>query len=160
MPSIDAMAPSRFLKKAHLEKPRLGTIREIRTENVAPDNRAPEIKPVVYFREFQEGVPVGSRQRDQLKSICGTDDIEGMIGKAVVLYVDPAVEYGGKMVGGIRFRAPKQRPPAQGIPAASPAPAAPPPPSRQYPWEAEPDALPEDGYADDTTCLDDEEPPF
>ncbi len=126
MPDIDAMAPSRFLKKAHLQKPRLATIKVVQTENVAPQNRTPDIKPVVYFEEFTEGVPVGKEQREQLKMIFETSNTDLMKGRQVVILVDPNVVYGGQRVGGIRFRAPRQRPPGQDIPAASPPPAAPP----------------------------------
>lgn len=125
MPSIDALAPSRFLRKAHLERPRLATIKGIQAENVAPQNRAPDIKPVVYFEEFSEGVPVGKEQREQLKLIMATDDVSAMVGRQVVIMIDPNIVYGGQRVGGIRFRAPKPRPP-QGIPAVAAAAAAPP----------------------------------
>lgn len=126
MPSIDDLAPGRYLKKGQLERPRLATVKTIRTENVAPDNRQPSLKPVIYFQEFEEGVPAGAQTRDSLKEALGTKEVSEMIGRKVVIFVNPDIVYGGQRVGGIRFRAPKQRPPAQGIPAATPPPAAPP----------------------------------
>lgn len=156
MPSIDALAPGRYLKKAQLERPRLATIKTIRTENVAPENRQPSLKPVVYFQEFEEGVPAGAQTRESLKEALGTQEVTEMIGRKVVIYVNPDIMYGGQRVGGIRFRAPKPRPEAQGIPASS-APAAPPQgwqsaapaslpaPRQDPPWMEDPEPLPEEG---------------
>jgi hypothetical protein len=39
--------------------------------------------------------------------ICGSEDTDFWIGKRIVLYTDPNVSYQGKLIGGIRVRAPK-----------------------------------------------------
>lgn len=175
MPSIDALAPGRYLKKAQLEKPRLATIKTIRTENVAPENRQPSLKPVVYFHEFEEGVPAGAETRESLKVALGTQEVAEMIGRKVVIYVNPEIMYGGKRVGGIRFRAPKPRPEAQGIPAPGPGtvPVSAPPQGWQSavpaiapadftgarqdpPWMEDPEPENESDYADAYTFGEDE----
>jgi hypothetical protein len=37
----------------------------------------------------------------------GSDNTDDWIGKQIVLFVDPSVSFAGKIVGGIRLRAPK-----------------------------------------------------
>ena len=37
---------------------------------------------------------------------CNSQDTDDWVGKKVVLYEDPNVSFGGKLVGGIRLRAP------------------------------------------------------
>lgn len=46
----------------------------------------------------------------------GSDDTDHWIGKQVVLYNDPSVQFQGKLIGGIRIRAPKKRPGTQAVP--------------------------------------------
>jgi hypothetical protein len=46
----------------------------------------------------------------RLAKACNSDDTDDWVGKQVVLYVDPDVEYAGNVVGGLRIRAHKQQP--------------------------------------------------
>lgn len=67
-------------------------------------------KLVVYWQ--QAGIKpmlCNKANRNRLIDAFGTSNTDAMIGLAVVVYNDPDVEYGGKRVGGLRFRIPRQQ---------------------------------------------------
>ena len=53
---------------------------------------------------------VNSTNIKRLAKACASEDTEDWTGKQVVLYVDPDVEFGGNVVGGLRIRAHKVTP--------------------------------------------------
>ncbi len=67
--------------------------------------------------------------------ILKSEETDDWIGKQIVLYDDPNVSFGGKLVGGIRVRAPRVKAPLKGIPA---------PIAPVAPVEPEPEPLMED----------------
>jgi hypothetical protein len=108
--------PSRYLTKGNFEKPALLTISRIEVENVAPDNMAPERKPVLFFAELEQGMVLNKTNGNTVASLYGANT-DGWIGQRIVVYNDPSVrDPGGRIVGGIRLRAPKPQ-------AVAPAPA-------------------------------------
>lgn len=106
--TFDQMVPSRFLKKEDFPRPTLMTIAEFKQENVAREDEAPDNKWVVYFSEAPDkGLVLGPTNLQLMKIATTVNTPEEAIGKQIVVYVDPTVSFGGKIVGGLRVRAPQ-----------------------------------------------------
>ena len=106
---IGEMKESKYLKKEDVGAGALFTIKEIKHENVALDTQPEELKYVMYFHEAQKGVVMNWTNIQLTAKACDSEDTDAWPGKQVVLYEDPNVSFGGKLVGGIRIRAPKQQ---------------------------------------------------
>lgn len=118
MPKLSEMLPSRFLKKDDVQQPMLVTINDIEQVNVAPQGQPDEMKWTMTFPELDKPLVLNSTNMHVIGSIYG-DDTDGWLGQKIVLYSDPNVSFGGKLVGGLRLRAPKNQkaappPPAKG----------------------------------------------
>ena len=50
---------------------------------------------------------LNSTNGQAVAAITGSEETDDWIGRKVVLYDDPNVSFGGKLVGGIRIRAPR-----------------------------------------------------
>jgi hypothetical protein len=107
MASVNDLKSSKFLKKEDVGEGSLVTIRAVTQENVAKEGVDPEMKWVLHFDQFEKPMVLNSTNGQIIGKITGIeDDIEvGWIGKQVVLYNDPNVSFGGKLMGGIRVRA-------------------------------------------------------
>ena len=107
MPTISEMLPSSYLKKEDCDPAILVTISEIKHENLAMEGKPPELKWVMMFVEQEKGIVLNSTNIQLAASICASQDTDDWIGKKIVLYSDPNISFQGKLVGGIRIRAPK-----------------------------------------------------
>jgi uncharacterized OB-fold protein len=107
--NLDDLKTSKFLKKEDVGNGVLVTIRGITKENTSMEGAEPEHKAVVHFDEMDKPMVLNPTNGQIIAQITGIDkDIErAWIGKKIVLYTDPNVQYKGKIVGGIRVRAPK-----------------------------------------------------
>jgi hypothetical protein len=101
------MRESKFLKKEDVGKGALVTITGCDQQNVAMEGAAPEMKWCLHFRELDKPLVLNSTNIQMTAKACGSEDTDEWNGKRIVLYVDPNVSYGGKLIGGIRVRAPK-----------------------------------------------------
>lgn len=117
---IAELLPSTYLKKEDFPTPALLTIDRLERVNVAPEGQPPENKWALYFAELERALVLNSTNIQTLGALLG-DDTDNWIGHKTVAYHDPSVAYAGKLVGGIRLRAPKQQ--AQQAKPAAPAPA-------------------------------------
>lgn len=127
MPDISEMRHSSFVTKADLgPNGSVFTITGCEQVNVAKDGAPPEMKWALNLQEIDKPFIINSTNQQIIAQFTGSTKTENWNGKRVVLYFDPNVSFGGKLVGGIRARAP--RGPAAAAPAAAstPAPAAPP----------------------------------
>jgi hypothetical protein len=118
---IGQMMDSKFLKKEDVEPPKLVTIRGFSQQNAGRDD-APEMKWTMSFIELNKPMVMNSTNLQLCAQALGSDDTDHWIGKQVVLYNDPSVQFQGKLIGGIRIRAPKRRPGTQAAPEPAPAP--------------------------------------
>lgn len=109
MPKLSEMLPSRFLKKDDAPKPMLLTIADIEQVNVAPDGQPAENKWTMTFTELDKPLVMNSTNLHLAAAACGSEDTDQWMGKKIVLYHDPNVSFGGKLVGGLRLRAPKNQ---------------------------------------------------
>ncbi len=121
MPKISEMRESKFLKKEDVGKGALATIESVGQMNVAKEGADQEMKWCLHFSDIDKPLVLNSTNIQLCAKICGSEDTDDWAGKRIVLYTDPNVSYGGKLIGGIRVRAPK--------PSAAP----PPPPTMSEP---------------------------
>lgn len=112
MAKISEMLPSTYLKQADIDQDYIVTVAKIEQKNVAPGDADPEMKWTVKFREFEKPMVLNSTNIQLMAAACDSDDTDHWIGKEVIVYTDPNVSYGGKLVGGLRIRKHKQAAPA------------------------------------------------
>lgn len=105
---VSALKESKFLKRTDVGTGALATIRSLSQENVAKEGAEPELKYVLHFEEFEKPLVLNSTNAQIIAQITKQEDTDDWTGHKVVLYDDPNVSFGGKLVGGIRIRAPKQ----------------------------------------------------
>lgn len=113
MVAFSSMSESKFLKKEDLDPERgnLVTIKEFKKQKVEEsDDGTIEYKWTVYVNEFEKPFVLNATNRAILERVYGADT-DDCLGKKIVLYVDENVSFGGKLVGGIRLRAPKKAAP-------------------------------------------------
>lgn len=111
MRSYDKYRNTKFIQKSDVERGALVTIGKIVEENVALESQAEEIKYVIYFSEDYKPWAPGIETLEVISQIAGSGNVDDWIGTKLVLFVDPDVKFGGKKVGGIRCRAPKNQAP-------------------------------------------------
>lgn len=124
MPKTSEMRESKFLKQSDIGAGALMTVTGCERHNVAKEGAEPEHKWCLAFEESEKPLVLNSINIQLCERIFASDDTDDWVGKRIVLYVDPTVSYAGKVVGGIRVRAPK----VANQTAAKKAPSLPPPP--------------------------------
>jgi len=109
MPKIGEMKNSRFLTQHDVgEDGRVVTVANVEQQNVAPENQPKELKWVMHFEEEWAKPLVLNRVNTELAAkVLKSDDTDDWAGKQIVAYQDPTINYGGKVIGGIRVRAVK-----------------------------------------------------
>ena len=107
MPSIQTMKVSKFLKRDDVGDGMKVTIREVTEENVAMDGAPSEMKWCAHFDEVDKPLVLNWTNLQIIAGIAKDEDTDNWSGVKIVLYDDPNVSFGGKLVGGIRVRAPK-----------------------------------------------------
>jgi hypothetical protein len=122
--NISALKESKFLKKEDAGKGILVTIKSVEELNVAKEGAPQEFRWCLWFQESEKPMVLNSTNGQIIAQITGSDDTDGWTGHKIVLYHDPAISYAGKIVGGIRCRAPRNQPAAPATPAPAPKPEA------------------------------------
>lgn len=107
--NISQLKESKYLTKTDCGTGILVTIHSVTQENVAKEGAEPEHKWVVHFAETEKPMVLNSTNGQLIAKITGSDETDDWTGHKVVLYEDPSITFGGKLVGGIRVRAPKVR---------------------------------------------------
>lgn len=139
--NVSQLKQSKFLTRADVGPGALVTISEIFQENVAKEGAPEELKWCIQFEELEKPMVLNSTNGQIIAQITKQEDTDYWKGAKVVLYDDPSVSFGGKLVGGIRVRAPRikaapapttthgvmGKPVSRPAPVASPAAAAPAP---------------------------------
>jgi hypothetical protein len=110
MPKIHEMMDSKFLKKEDVGAGALMTVEGCAQHNVAKQGAEPEMKWCLSFEESDKPLVLNSTNIQLCQRVFSSDDTDEWVGKKIVLYTDPNVSYAGKVVGGIRVRAPKAKP--------------------------------------------------
>lgn len=105
---FSALKESRFLKRTDVGAGALMTIKGMAQENVAKEGVEPEMKWCLHFEETEKPLVLNSTNAALCAQITKEEDTDNWTGHKIVLYDDPSISFGGKLVGGIRVRAPKQ----------------------------------------------------
>ena len=111
MPNISVLKSSKFLKKEDCDPPVLVTIKDCTELNVAQEGAPEEFKWCLHFEETDKPMVLNSTNGQLIAKFIGKDNTEEWVGHKIVLYHDPNVSFGGKLIGGIRARAPKVKTP-------------------------------------------------
>lgn len=106
MPKVNEMIVSKFLRKEDFDEDRVMTIRNVKLEDMPGDSG--DQKWVLYFKEEAKGMALNVTTIRVLEQAFG-DDTDHWVGNRVMVYVDPNVSFGGKVVGGLRLRTPKKQ---------------------------------------------------
>lgn len=101
---ITDMIESKYLRQSDVDGEIAVTVQGIKKINVARDDEDPEYRWTVKFAEFVKPMVLNVTNLKRLAKALG-DDTDGWIGNQVVLYVDPDIEFGGNVVGGLRIKA-------------------------------------------------------
>lgn len=104
---LDDMIESKYLKQSDVESDTLVTVAGLKKVNVARDDEDPEYRWTVKFEEFAKPMVLNKTNLKRMFAALGEDSDE-WTGKKIVVYVDPDIEFGGNIVGGLRVRAKKQ----------------------------------------------------
>jgi hypothetical protein len=105
---ITQMMGGKYLKKDDCIPDLLLTIRGFEEENVAPDDKPREMKWVMYFEETDKGLVMNSTNLQLAAIALNSQDTDDWVGQKIVAFNDPAVQYAGKITGGVRLRPPRQ----------------------------------------------------
>lgn len=119
MPKTHEMIESKYLKKEDVDRPLLVTVNRLEKQNLAQEGKTPEMLWCMYFAELSKPLVLKTTNIQLCEMALGSDDTDDWLGKKLVLYTDPNVSMNGKLVGGIRVRAPKLAAP---VPQRQPAP--------------------------------------
>lgn len=118
---ISQLKQSRFLTRSEVGRGALVTIKDVFQDNVAKEGAPEELRWCVGFSELEKPMVLNSTNGQIIAQITKNEDTDGWVGHKVVLYDDPTVSFGGKLVGGIRVRAPRNQPaPAPPAPTHGP----------------------------------------
>lgn len=99
-----------YLKKEDAPTPMLLTISGVKEEQVGHGDDS-DLRAVCYFAEVEKGLVLNVTAIRVLEEVFGTDDSDAYCGKKIVVFTDPDIEFGGKRVGGLRIRAPRNQAP-------------------------------------------------
>jgi hypothetical protein len=115
MALVKDMIQSKYLAKADFDDEQVCTIKGVKQENLAKDDQAEEFRWVLYFRDapVPKGMVMNITTIRVLEQAFG-GDTDHWVGNKVIVYVDPNVSFGGKVVGGLRLRIAKQTKAAPG----------------------------------------------
>lgn len=107
--TFDKLVPSesKYLKKedlADFEDGAIVTIKGFKYESIQTGDDAAEDKVICYFKEFDKGMVLNKTNASLIPICTGARTAGEARGKQLVLYVDPTVSYGGKIVGGLRLK--------------------------------------------------------
>ena len=110
--TIHSVRKSNYLTRADVDPAIVVTVKEIIEEELDTQT-GPEMKWVVYFEELEKGTVLNWVNSQTIAKILGSESFDDWPGGKIVLYDDPNVTFGKQLVGGIRVRAPRQRPAAK-----------------------------------------------
>lgn len=115
MPRTSEMIESKYLKKEEVgEDGTIVTIADFARVNVAMDDQPPDFKWTMRFEEFDKPMVLNSTNIQLAENALGSDNTDDWLGKQVIVYNDPNITFGKKLVGGIRIKAHrKAAPPRQ-----------------------------------------------
>jgi hypothetical protein len=112
--SLDDAVPSnsKYLAKEDVGQGMLVHISHMTLDDVESDNVINRLA-VLHFHGDVKPLILKKTNKELLKIATGATTIAGVKDKQVILYNDPTIIFQGRLVGGIRIRAPQQQPTPQ-----------------------------------------------
>lgn len=108
MNANDLFPPSEYLKSEDVEESggeMQLTIKSVARKEYEEDDGTKTVKGVLSFQELEKKLTLNVTNANTLIAMFGKDNIDkAWVGKTVILYVDPNVKYGTKIVKGLRIR--------------------------------------------------------
>ena len=119
---LDQAVPSnsKYLGKDDVFEPMLVQIWQMTTDEVDGDAGAIEQRAVLHFHGDVKPMILNQTNKELLKAITGATTAGGVKNHQIILYNDPTIMFGRKMVGGLRIRSAQQQPAPMAYPAATP----------------------------------------
>ncbi len=117
--NISEMSTSNYLKREDVNPAILVTVaRDVEKKDVSMADQPADMKFCLHFIEVDKPLVLNQTNQQLVAMATGSTETTQWIGKKIVLFDDPNVSFAGKIVGGIRVRAPKNQqapvnPPAQ-----------------------------------------------
>jgi len=113
---IGLLKDSKFIKKEDLPQPVLVTFSHLTHENLAGEGQKIDMGYVAHWQEQNiKPMVLKTTNAQSIAGFLGSEETNDWVGKKIVLYVDPNVMMEGRLVGGIRCRAPRNQ--SQNIPS-------------------------------------------
>lgn len=107
---INQLRKKRFLTKADVGTGILGTIAGLEQHDVSGLGEPPDVRWAIRFEEEHlKPFILNSSNGKLLAQIFGSEETDDWVGKKIVLFEDPSIEFKGKRVGGIRIRQPRTK---------------------------------------------------
>lgn len=108
MALVKNMIQSKYLRKEDVPDDETYTIKGVRQDNLAKEGQPDEMRWVMGFQEVNKPMVLNITSIRVLEQAFG-GDTDHWRGNKVIVYTDPNVSFGGKVVGGLRLRIPKQK---------------------------------------------------
>lgn len=102
-PNAEDFLGGNYLKKEDIREPQNVTVVDVWSETVLGSNRP---KLIIAFEEIEKPLILNKTNTKRLIQIFGTPDTTEWRGR-ILLYVEKTVEFGGRMVGGVRVKRPR-----------------------------------------------------
>lgn len=100
---VGDMIESKYLRQQDVDGEIPVTVHALKKVNVARDDEDPEYRWTVKFAEYPKPMVLNVTNLKRMAKALG-DDTDGWLGNQVILYVDPDIEFGGNVVGGLRIK--------------------------------------------------------
>lgn len=138
MPKISDYRQSNYLTQKDVATPIKVTISSFKEHEFLNPGGTPQKKAILLFRENIKPLVLNIVNMQRIEAMTGSEEFQDWIGTTVVLYIDPNVtDNKGKLVGGIRIRAPRNQ-----APVSAPVPAPVPEPEPDWDSPASDDDIP------------------
>lgn len=103
---ISEIRESKYLKKEEVGNGLVLTIDSLEQKNLAKENEPEEWKYVLNFQDCDKPLVLNSTNAQIIAMITGSEETDEWTGHQIELYHDKTIAFGGRLVGGIRVRAP------------------------------------------------------
>jgi hypothetical protein len=107
---IGDMIDSKYLKQSDVEDETVVTFIKLTKVNVARDDEEADYRWTAKFQEFTKPMVLNVTNLKRAAKALG-DDTDNWLGNSMILYVDPDIEFGGNIVGGLRLKGMRKTPP-------------------------------------------------
>lgn len=105
--NVNEMFPSNYLKASDIKNEPIVTISKIERQKMKNNDGEEEVKPVIFFQEYEKGVVLNRTNANTISAMYG-DELDDWIGKRIQLHT-PDVEGFGRTAPAIRVKS--QKPP-------------------------------------------------